>query len=149
MAGDIFDLNQADTVPPSRYGVDTNVLATRLLPPSTITPFLANRRRPVSAFFTERLQAGAVGVASPTIFREFLHLAIRSRFMTEPNDRPEITGRNRHWEALFTQYPEPRARHSLYLDRLPAALASINVTVLQPEDLEPMPLGQRAEHVLI
>ncbi len=135
-------------MPPSRYGVDTNVLATRLLPPSKITPFLADRRRRVGAFFTERLQAGTAGVASQTVFREFLHLAIRSKFMIELNDRHEITGRNRHWEALFKEQPELLARHSLYLRRLPAALASINVTVLQPEDLEPTPLGQRAERML-
>lgn len=149
MAGEHFDLGRPETEVPLRYAVDTSALATRLLPPSKITPHLAERRQRVTRFFGDRAQAGATGLVPPTVFREFLHLAIRSSFLIEVHDRPDLTGRGRDWAALYKERPELLARHAPYLEGLPSALASMNLAVLQPQDLAPIPLGQRAEQLLI
>jgi predicted nucleic acid-binding protein len=149
MAGDEFALGRPETVVPLQNAVDTNTLATRLLPPSKITPHWVERRRRVSAFFAERAEAQATGLVPSTVFRELVHLAIRSRFLIEVNERPELPGRGGHWVALFKERPELLARHSTYLNRLPSVLATMNIAVLQPEDFGPFPAGTCSKQLLI
>lgn len=75
----VIDLGVREVRLPERIAIDANVLATRLIPPRTISPAYHRRLSRVRAFFSTLEGQAVRGVVTSIALNEFIHLAIKAR----------------------------------------------------------------------
>src|SRR5687768_212168 len=80
MSRSVVDLSQSGVRLPERIAIDANLLVTRFVAPSAITPEFMARRTRVRAFFKQMQNEQAVGFVPFTAFAEFIHVAIKLRY---------------------------------------------------------------------
>ncbi len=133
MPGSLFDLSDLAVELPARVAVDTNVLATRFFSPSAITPALALRRQRIAGLIRQMRRVRSAGVLMPTVYVEFIHLAIRSRYRRDLGVYASEIGGKKSWELLFKTRPDLLRAYEPYLRRFPDIFESMGMLVLQPE----------------
>ena len=145
MSRSVIDLAQAGVVLPDRIAVDANVLVTRFIAPSAVTPAYVARRVRVRAFFKEMRTQRTAGLVPVTAFAEFIHVAIKVRYKADLQQFASAVGGRKSWEMLFKARPDLLEGYARDFGSFLRGFASVGVAVLQPDDVAPRRPTQRVE----
>jgi predicted nucleic acid-binding protein len=149
MPGRIVDLSDPSVVIPDRIAFDANVLVTRFITPKQITVDYAARRKRVRSFLTAMRTQRALGFVTPTVFQEFLHVAIKAKYSKDLATHASAIGGRKSWELLFKTRPDLLTGYVRSLRRLPILMTLADIAIAQPENLS-LPIdGRRFEAALL
>lgn len=143
--GSVIDLARPDVQLPDEVVVDSNVIAMRLLGAYHPSESAAVVR--AEGFFRSLIAASGVGIVTPTVFVETLHVAIKGKYRSElANHGTALAARygprrRYDWLALYTLDAGIAQAFVADLDRMRRQLAANNLIFLAPDDLGPIPSG--------
>ena len=146
--GKVVDL-AAGAPLPERFGLDSNVLATRFIPQTRVTASDAARRARVRAFFGACRTQGVTGFVPSIVLLEFIHVAIKAKYTADLTTYASTIGGKKYWELLYKARPDLLHGYRPGLRRLLRLMRLANLVVIQPSDLAPLPDDRRLEAELI
>ncbi len=136
MPGSVIDLSISGSSIPDPVVVDTNLLVERLIVPFLgllpASPTLEAAR--ADQFFVKLDQSNATGLITPTVFNEFVHVAIKFRYRQELLHRGENPNT---WTRLYKQDPSILHAFGPQLDHLRRLIIANDLLLVTPEDLGP------------
>jgi predicted nucleic acid-binding protein len=157
MTGKVVDLNAPGVSLPARMVVDANLVAEYLVAP--VVPLDATAPRSINArradwFFTNLSAANGLGIVTPTVFAEVVHVAIKTRYKQQRrrlgSTASTVYGRSvSNWLDLYKLDPTilqaflPELRH---VQRL---LTASGLLFIAPEDLGPIGSGRTHDDELV
>jgi predicted nucleic acid-binding protein len=116
----------------------------------------SNRYRRVHSFFDELITSGNIGIVTPTIFKEFIHVAIKlhvQRELVRRGNRERqraVHGRAfDSWIELYKAEPRLLVNFSRDLDRLRDGLTVNGLVILGTEGFPPLSRLSRFDDELI
>ncbi len=153
MPGSLIDLGQSTLNLPAQIVVDSSLVVPRLRAAQrALTPITAAHAR---RFFRLLSETPSVGLVPPTAFGEVVHFALKMHFRDLlPAHRSELMERRPgtrgfDWLDLYKLRPDLINQLRPELERLPPLLRANGLAVLQPLDLDPLPLGRLWEEELM
>ncbi len=106
MSRSVFDLSQPGATLPERIALDANVLVTRFIAPSAVTPDYVVRRARVRTFFKQLRTQRSAGFVPFIAFAEFIHVAVKLRYKADLLRYSHEIGGKKSWELLFKARPD-------------------------------------------
>lgn len=154
--GRVVDLSISGNQIPNQIIVDTNLLVEWM-----IVPFLgalpqhsvANAQR-TAQFFKDLTTNNGIGLVTPTVFNEFVHIAIQFKYSHEWLQRqsPAPARTNRQfipWKALYKQDPTILQGFSSDLEMMRTLLTAGGLVFLSPDQYGPIPSGRSHDEELV
>jgi predicted nucleic acid-binding protein len=147
MAGNVFDLADPDVRLPEFFLLDTNVVCERFLAeliPALPQPQVAKAQRAVDLF--QRLEdEHTVGLITPIIYSELMHVAIKLFFQQQAlRQTPKTT-----WLKLFKSHPTLIRDVRTVLEQLCVVLRTSRLVMISPEELGKIDAGTTYDYRLI
>lgn len=149
MPGSVIDLAQPGIRLPDRLAIDANTLVTLLIAPRAITPDSVARRARVRRLFVERRAQRSIGLIPSTAFMEFIHVAIKMRYVAALPQYSALIGGKKNWELLFKAKPDLIGGYVTSFRRYEATFERLGLIVIQPHELMPLAAGERLERLLL
>lgn len=156
MPGSVVDLAIPGTRFPDPIAIDSNLLVERLAVPflGALPRYATVHAQRVEQFFLELAAAGGTGIVTPTVFSEFVHVAIRIKYQLEFNHLSPTARRGsgrllRGWHDLYKRDATILQAFQPVLDQFRAALIANNMLFLAPDELGPIPSGRTYDEELI
>jgi predicted nucleic-acid-binding protein len=158
MAGKVVDLSAPGTSVPGLIAVDANVVAGLFLvsffPISHSTRTQLDSVRALT-FFQDLQASGGVGVVTPTVFVELVHVLIKGRYtheiyVTSKLEMLHRYGREfRKWELLHKADQSILQSFRSQLITLKTLLTVNGLMLLEPDLLDPIPSGRPFDEEII
>ncbi len=148
MPGRVIDLSIPGIAIPDPIVVDTNMLVERLIVPffGSLTAEMSEEAARVDGFFQDLVQTNGTGLVTPTVYNEFVHVAIKFRYRQELLDR----GVNPNaWTRLYKREPSILRSFGTTLDYLRRLMIANGLLMVAPEDLGPVRAERRFDEELI
>lgn len=152
MPGRVVDLSVPDAQFPDPIVVDTNLIVERLLVPLLGSPrqqTAVNATR-AARFFHELNLNNGTGIVTPTIFKEFVHAAIRFKYRQEQlNMRAAGQQPPGLWQELYKQDATILQGFASDLEQLRQLISANGLLFLPPEQLGPIASGRSHDEELV
>jgi predicted nucleic acid-binding protein len=152
MPGRVVDLSRPGAGFPDLIVVDTNIIVEFLL----ASYFVPSARDPrVVQFFQDLNDQGGTGIVTPTVFREFVHVAVRAKYkhelrlMTSHERRSKYGFPASDWLDLYKQDASILQGFLPDLHTLRILLIANGLLFAAPDDLEPIASGRRFDEELV
>ena len=153
MPGSVVDLSQPGSSVPSIVIVDTNVIVEYLL--ATFLNPAATPAAHVTQFFTDLAAGNDIGIVTPTVFTEFVHVLVRTRYrheygrMTALDRNTKYARSVRGWADLYKQ--DPAILHAFLpdLERFRRLLIANRLLLVSPDKLGPIASGRSHDEELV
>jgi predicted nucleic acid-binding protein len=152
MSGKLIDLSQSNVLITEPVVADTSVVVALLLEASLSVPLQSVQ---ALSFFQQLLSRNQQVLVTPTIYSEFLHIAIKFHYTTvyKAHGKSALTHRLgvpiRSWHDLFKHDPALLQRYASELSELRRALIAHNIVVMDPENLGLLPSGRTHQEELL
>lgn len=157
MGGRVIDLNVPGVSLPARMVVDANLVAEYLVapvaPPDATAPRSINARR-ADRFFTALAAGNGLGIGTPTVFAEFVHVAVKTHYNQQRlrlgSSATAVYGRRvASWLDLYKLDPTILRAFRPELEQLQQLLTASGLLFLGPEDLGPIASGRSHDEELV
>jgi predicted nucleic acid-binding protein len=153
MAGNLFSLVDPGVPFPDPIIIDANVIIARMLGsyPSQNRGDLER----ANAFFRALLSRGQQSILTPTAYSEVIHASIKATYLAARREYQAALsahyGRPHgfSWLDLYKMTPAILQQRTFELEQLRQQLVASNLVILSPEDLGPIPSGQRYDTELL
>lgn len=148
MAGNVFDLSDSNVRLPQLFIVDTNIVAERLLASImvSLSGYNATQAQCAGDLFQRLDNENKVGLITPIIYGEFMHLAIKVNYQQYVIDQGS---KNESWTRRYKTNPDFIQTLRSDLKSLRFLLSVNRLRFMGPDDLGPVNQNTPYDHRLI